>query len=104
MTYLTILELLLLLLGFALLSFSLHKHYALARPDQQRLPKVVIILLRVAGYGILLSTALWAMHNRGAALGLVYWFGSATITSLLLSQLLAYRPLWSGYFLSLVRL
>ena len=84
-------EILLLIFGFALLSLSMSRHYNDVMVRRQRLTKNTILLFRVIGYSSLIIAAIVAVNVWGLALGLVYWFGTATLVTTLLSLTLTYH-------------
>ncbi|WP_416348723.1 DUF3325 domain-containing protein [Pseudoalteromonas sp. B530] len=82
----------LLFLAFALLNLSLSRHRVkLSNRDgsfdvgQQR-------QFRILGYLLLFITVAFATAMWGVSLGLVYWFATATLTSILVVLLWTYKP------------
>ena len=87
-------EILLLALGFSLLSLSMSRHYTQVINSRQRLSTKAVWLYRLLGYGILIAGLVLALMFWGVTLGLVYWFGTAMLVVLPLSLTLTYKPHW----------
>ncbi len=95
-------EIVLQLIGFSLLSLSMSRHYSHVVNRRQRIPKITMWLLRVVGYGMLLTAVILAINSWGMALGLVYCFATATLVTILLALLLTYKPYWLSFIPSIV--
>jgi len=78
------------LLGFTLLSLSLQRHYNDVFSKAQRLKKSTCILLRCAGFTMLIVAIINAIYVWGTALGLVYGFATATLVATALAIIFAY--------------
>lgn len=89
-----IIEIVLLMLGFTLLSLSMTRHYADVTKRGVRLGKGQIKLLRIAGYLLIMIALCYSIFVWNIALGLVYCFGTASLVSLFISLTLTYRPSW----------
>ncbi len=78
-------------LGCVLLSLSMKRHYAQVNRNGS-LSKRVSIVLRVLAYQCLFACGAVCIQRCGVGIGLVWWWGLLTLTALLQSLLLAYRP------------
>lgn len=87
---LILLQIILQLLGFTLLSLSLQRHFNDVFSQTQRLKKSTCLLFRCIGFTLLIVTTVNAISTWGAALGLVYAFATATLVATVLAVLLAY--------------
>ena len=83
---------LVLTISFILLSLSLARHYSDVTKQEIQLSQRAIWLFRLSGYCLLLAAIALAINFWGISLGLVYWFGSMTLVTALLSMVLTYRP------------
>ncbi|MEI6893044.1 MAG: DUF3325 domain-containing protein [Colwellia sp.] len=99
-----ILQIILLLLGFTLLSLSMSRHFSQVTNKRQRLAKSTVWLFRMLGYGLIIVSVLVAINAWGVVLGLVYCFGTAMLVTLLLSLILAYRPRWLSVIPKMMKL
>lgn len=87
---LILLQVLLQLLGFILLSLSLQRHYNDVFGQTQRPTKQTIRLLKFMGFAVLIVAIAYAIYTWGSALGLVYFFATASLVASALAMLLAY--------------
>lgn len=94
-----LLEISLTLIGFIALSLSMKRH--LLQTQSLRLQaqhknnaKQQMWFFRVVGSFCLLLSASFCIANHNIAVGLVFWLGLMTLTALLQSLLLSYRPSW----------
>jgi hypothetical protein len=85
---------LLLTIGFTLLSLSLSRHYSHVSNKRQRLGKSAILLFRFIGYSFLIAAAILSISFWGIALGLVYLFATTTLVAIVLSTILTFKPRW----------
>ena len=97
-TMLILMQIVLQLLAFTLLSLSLTRHYSQVMSQAQRLAKATVLAFRVSGYLLLTIAIFYAVYNWGWALGLVYSLATATLVTTFLALLLTYKP----HYLSLV--
>jgi len=87
-----ILTLVLLLTGFAALAFAMPKHHReLFGPLPSRGLKLTFV---VTGWLLLAASIAPAIIDHGISVGLVFWFGIATVAALVVAMLLTYRKLW----------
>ena len=83
---------LLLLAGFAALALSMPKHQ---RELFGRAPvKPARLILRFFGWSLLLLALMPAIACSGVGIGIVLWFGFATLAAMIVSLMLTYRKLW----------
>ncbi|MFY8328235.1 DUF3325 domain-containing protein [Pseudoalteromonas sp. ZZD1] len=87
---LILLQIILQLLGFTLLSLSLQRHYNDVIGQARRLKKSTYLLFRCLGIALLIVATANAIYTWGTALGLVYVFATATLVATTLAILLAY--------------
>ncbi|TGE85560.1 hypothetical protein C7Y70_02290 [Pseudoalteromonas sp. KS88] len=87
---LILLQIMLQLVGFTLLSLSLQRYYNHVFSQALGLKKSTCILCRCAGFALLIVAAIHAISLWGNSLGLVYVFATATLITTLLAVLLAY--------------
>ena len=82
----------LLLAGFAVLALAMPKHYRqLFGPLPSRGCKLTLV---VTGWLLLAVSIAPAIIDHGLSVGLVFWFGIATVAALAVAMLLTYRNLW----------
>lgn len=91
-TMLILMQILLQLLAFTLLSLSLTRHYTQVMSQAQRLAKSTVLTFRVSGYLLLIIAIVYGVYSWGLALGLVYSLATATLVSTFLAVLLTYKP------------
>jgi len=84
----------LLMIAFVFLSLSLSRHYSDVTDKRQHLPKNIALLFRLIGYSFFIAATVLSVNFWGVALGLVYWFGTATLVVLALSLILTFMPKW----------
>jgi len=84
-------------LGCVLLSLSMKRHYVQVNRNGS-LDKRVSVLLRVLAYLCLFACGTVCIQRYGVGIGLVWWWGLLTLTALLQTLLLAYRPQWLRAF------
>jgi len=94
---LIILLILLLMVGFTLLSLSLSRHYSHVTDKRQRLANKTKLLLRFIGYSLLIISAIISEKVWGIALGGVYWFATTMLVATVLSIILTYKPRWLSF-------
>ncbi|MBE0380472.1 DUF3325 domain-containing protein [Pseudoalteromonas prydzensis] len=85
-----LIQIILQLLGFTLLSLSLQRHYNDVFSQAQRLKKNTCILLRCMGFTMIVVAVVHAINTWGNALGLVYAFATASLVASALAVLFAY--------------
>lgn len=99
-------EIILLTLGFTLLSLSLPRHfhqvsYCKTNIKRKQFTTRHVWIFRGCGYALLFTSIFLTTQERGITLGLVYWFASATLVTLLLSLILSFKPRWLAFIPSL---
>ena len=78
------------LAGLAALCFAMDRHY---RQLRHRMPqRTVQAVLRIAGIALLVFASVACGAERGWAMGLVAWFGMATVSGLVIALLLPWAP------------
>lgn len=80
------------LTGFAALALAMSRHHKQVwrrEPSRRRQ-----LLLRLAGWGLLLASMGFCQAQVGWASGLIRWAGLLTVAALLVTLLLTYRPNW----------
>jgi len=83
---------LVLLPGFAVLSVSMPKHY---RELFGRAPaKHLSLALRIVGWTLLVLALVPATADSGFSIGVVLWFGLATLAAQIVAMMLTYRAVW----------
>lgn len=87
---LILLQILLQVFGFTLLSLSLQRHYNEVLGQRTRLTKRLSALFRCAGFTLLIVAIFNAIYVWGTALGLVYSFATATLVATALAIIFAY--------------
>ena len=79
------------LAGLAALCFAMDRHY---RQLRNRMPqRTVQAVLRIAGVASLVLASVACGAEWGWAMGLVAWFGMATVSGLVVALLLPWAPL-----------
>lgn len=78
--------------GFAALAVSMARHHRdlFGRPPERRL----MLALRAAGWLLLAAAFAPAIRHSGPAIGIVLWFGIATLTAMSVALMLTYRSWW----------
>ncbi len=87
---LILVQIVLQLLGFSLLVLSLPRHYSEIFGAAQRATKMARLVFKCMGFSVIIVAIVFALNSWGAALGLVYFFATATLIVTLLAILLAY--------------
>ncbi|NNG41392.1 DUF3325 domain-containing protein [Pseudoalteromonas sp. NEC-BIFX-2020_002] len=83
-------QILLQLIGFALLSLSIPRHFSQVFQHTSRPTKRTVLALRCGGYAFVILAVIIAVNSWGVSLGLVYSVATATLTATTLTVLLAY--------------
>lgn len=77
-------------IGFFVLSLSMKRHFKQCYP-QRKMPSLkLLFVFRISGYVSLSISMYLCIIAQGPGLGLVFWFGAATIAALLQVMLLTY--------------
>ncbi len=92
-----LIELILLMFGFILLSLSLSRHYNKVHNKHSQLSTRTLWIFRVSGYALLLTSIILGINLWGLTLGLVYWFASAMLIALLITLILSFKPHWLSF-------
>jgi hypothetical protein len=79
--------------GLAALCFATDRHYR--QLHNRTPPGAMQAALRIVGIGLLVIAAVACEAEWGWAMGLVAWFGMATVSGLLIALLLPWAP-WAG--------
>jgi hypothetical protein len=92
-------QILLQLLGFALLSLSISRNYSkVIKSANKRQSKRTTWVFRACGYSLLILAVFSALNTWGLALGLVYSFAIATLTASFIVILLTYKSHYFTFF------
>ena len=90
-------QILLFIAAFTLLSLSISRHYSQVTNSRQRLNKKQVWLFRFNGYCLIVLAMYLAISAWGVTLGLVYCCGTAMLVALTVSLILSYRPRWLSF-------
>ncbi len=77
-------------LGFAALALAMSKHYRDVFGMAPAPPRK--LALRGAGWGLLGASCVPPTQGCGVSIGIVFWFGTATVSALAVALVLTYRP------------
>ena len=77
-------------IGFFALSMSMKRHFKQCYPQRKKPSLKLLFVFRISGYVSLSISMCLCIILQGLGLGLIVWFGTATIAALLQVLLLSY--------------